>query len=338
MDNIDFVIPWVDGSDSQWLKEKQKYSCNTSADASVARYRDWDLLRYWFRGVEKFAPWVNKIHFITYGHIPNWLNTEHNKLNIVLHEDYIPNKYLPTFSANTIELNLHRIMGLSEKFVYFNDDFFLIAPVIKSDFFKGELPVDTAALTAHCFKYSYIGSHFAISDVGLINDEFDFRGIIKRDLRKWLSIKYGFRLSLQTLCLMLAPRFPGFWQHHLPQPYSKKTFAEVWERFPEELDETCIHKFRSRYDVNQWLIREWNICKGEFKPRNYKFGKSFKIQQDDFTGLNEIAMYIKKQKGKCIAINDNEMSEDMFNKASEIVKISFQSILGEKSKFEKEGK
>lgn len=94
------------------------------------------ILQYWFRGVEKFAPWVNRIYFVTWGHIPSWLNLSHPKLKVVRHEEFIPTDYLPTFSSHPIELNLHRIKGLSERFVYFNDDTFLIRPVLQEDFFQ----------------------------------------------------------------------------------------------------------------------------------------------------------------------------------------------------------
>ena len=83
-EKIDFVIMWVDGSDPKWLEEKNKY-LDKKIDTSNAinRYRDMGVLKYWFRGVEKFAPWVNKIHFITCGHLPIWLNADNLKLNIV---------------------------------------------------------------------------------------------------------------------------------------------------------------------------------------------------------------------------------------------------------------
>ena len=334
MDKIDFVVPWVDGSDIEWQKEKQKYQYDASCDGSVARYRDWGLLRYWFRGIEKFAPWVNKVHFITCGHLPKWLNTKYDKLNIVLHKDYIPNEYLPTFSANPIELNVHRIKGLSEKFVYFNDDCFILSPVKKNDFFDGDLPKDTAVLSAHCYKHSNVNSHYGISDVGLINDVFNFHDVIKRDVWKWMSPKYGLRLLLQTSCLIFAPRFPGFWQHHLPQSYCKSTFEEVWNTFPDVLDETCRHKFRNRFDVNHWLMREWKICKGEFSPRSYRYGKSLVIEQDKEKELNVIANYVKGQRGKCISINDSDMNDEFFMYASNVLKNSFEEILSNKSKFE----
>lgn len=63
MSKIDFVITWVDGSDQQWQKDKNLHSSNGS-DVRQSRYRDWGQLKYWFRAVEKFAPWVNKIQII----------------------------------------------------------------------------------------------------------------------------------------------------------------------------------------------------------------------------------------------------------------------------------
>ena len=70
---IDFVLIWVDGSDPQWQAEKEKYLATEKGiiDATQTRYRDWDNLKYWFRAVEKYAPWVNRVHFVTCGQIWN---------------------------------------------------------------------------------------------------------------------------------------------------------------------------------------------------------------------------------------------------------------------------
>ena len=114
-EGIDFVITWVDGSDPAWQQEKRKTleACGlkSAADDRKERYRDWNNLQYWFRGVEQFAPWVRKVHFVTWGHLPEWLNTSAPKLNIVNHEDFIPEEFRPTFNSHTIEWNLHRIQG-----------------------------------------------------------------------------------------------------------------------------------------------------------------------------------------------------------------------------------
>src|SRR5690625_2850108 len=104
-DKIDFVITWVDGNDKVWKREKDKYRPNKTEDDRNIRYRNWDNLKYWFRGVERFAPWINKIHFVTWGHVPTWLNISHPKIKIVKHSDFIPKEYLPTFNSRVIELH-----------------------------------------------------------------------------------------------------------------------------------------------------------------------------------------------------------------------------------------
>ena len=94
--SIDFVITWVDGSDIQWLKEKKKYNVNIDVDDSVARYRDFGTLKYVLRSIEKFAPWVRYIYFVTNGQCPEWLNLKNEKIKFVKHSDYMPKEYLPT--------------------------------------------------------------------------------------------------------------------------------------------------------------------------------------------------------------------------------------------------
>mgnify|MGYP001860213313 FL=1 len=137
---IDFVVTWVDDNDPKWRAQKTAFETSLSRDDmyknSNARYREMGLLKYWFRGIDKFAPWVNRIHFVTCGHVPKWLNIAHPKLNIVAHRDYMQSKYLPTFNSNAIELGLYKIQGLCENFVYFNDDMYITAPVKKEYFFR----------------------------------------------------------------------------------------------------------------------------------------------------------------------------------------------------------
>ena len=112
---IDFVMLWVDDSDPEWREERNRNAPRNGflIDDSEARYRDWNTLKYWFRGVEKFAPWVHNIFFVTCGHLPSWLNTEAKNLFHIKHRDYIPPEFLPTFSSHPIELCLNRIHELS---------------------------------------------------------------------------------------------------------------------------------------------------------------------------------------------------------------------------------
>lgn len=230
MEKIDFVLTWVDGSDPDWLAQRREYQPGRGTDAGESRYRDWDNLQYWFRGVEKFAPWVNKIYFVTWGHVPKWLNTAHEKIQIVKHEDFMAPAYLPTFNINSIELNLHRIKGLSEHFVFFNDDMFLIDSVKQEDFFKNGLPCDCCIETA--LVQDNIRNPFAnilMNDAALVNMHYNKKEVIKKQAKKWFSPAYGAMLFRNVLMLPYR-EFSSFKYSHLPSPFLKATYWKVWER------------------------------------------------------------------------------------------------------------
>lgn len=326
--DIDFVIPWVDGADPEWQKVKRQYSVSSQEDANEIRYRDWDLLRYWFRGVEKFAPWVRKIHFVTWGHIPAWLNTTHPKLNIVKHEDYIPSAFLPTFSANPIELNLHRISGLAEHFVYFNDDMFLIRPVDKTFFFKNGLPCDDAILSPIMITNGMqdIGRIVA-NDMAVINSHFEKQSVLTEALGKWLNPKYG-KQMLRTLCLLPWRHFPGFFNDHLPQAFLKSTFEEIWAAEPELLNEVSTHRFRDYgRDVNQWLMRYWQFCENRFVPASSDRGKDLLIDNP------QTLADIRQQRYHMICLNDRANLPN-FSQLQQDVQAAFEQVLPIASSFE----
>lgn len=269
------------------------------------------------------------------GHVPEWLDLNNPKLKVVKHSDFIPEEYLPTFSANAIENNLHRIDGLSEQFVLLNDDFYLIDSVKETDFFKNGKPMDTVALNVQCPQRSLVSRFFGINNIAIINDHFNFERSIKENFWKWYSLKNG-KNVLRSIVLKGCPRFPGFWQHHLASSFCKSTFEEVWEKEYEILHQTSSHKFRESTDVNQWLFKDWQIASGNFEVRNVKFGEAFYIDCDGITNIkNRIINYITHQKGKMIAINDGEMSDLEFNLLVEDLEKSFNEILPTKSHFEK---
>lgn len=328
---IDFVLIWVDGNDPEWKASFQQYIslCNKGDDHSVIRYRDWDNLKYWFRGVEKFAPWVNKIHFVTCSHLPNWLNVNAKKINIVKHSDYIKSEYLPTFSAFPIELNLHRIKDLSEHFVFFNDDFFIIDKVEPERFFKNGLPCDSAALNAISPLLKGI-THNVVNDIMIINSHFKKYDVLKNNITKWFNYKYGIQ-SLRTLALFPWPYFTGFYDHHFPSTFLKSTFEEVWRLNENKLRETTASRFRSMSDVNQWLFRYWQLVKGNFYPINVNSDSIFfEIKNEN---IDMIIKTIERKRKKIIVLNDVTENID-FSVNKELIKQAFETILSEKSSFE----
>lgn len=328
---IDFVMIWVDGNDPEWRREKAKYdgSVITTSNSEV-RFRDWDNLQYWFRSVEKFAPWVNKIHFVTWGHLPPWLDTTNPKLNIVKHSDYIPEEYLPTFSSHTIELNLHRIEGLAEQFVYFNDDIFLTAPVKPEDFFKNGKPCDTVAQDCIFFGKDSAGP-FNGADITVINSHFKKKAVIKSNLGKWLTPKNSFRNIVKTLLLYPWPWFPGLYYQHASNSFLKSTFETVWAKEFEALDETCSHRFRKSGDLNQWVMKFWQQAEGNFEVRPEKFAYCYHVKESNFNALLED---IPSRKRSMLCINDTSKTKHFEQKKKKLNEV-FENCFPEISSFEK---
>lgn len=326
---IDFVMPWVDGNDAKWQTLRNEYS-DSPARIDESRYRDWDVLKYWFRAVEKYAPWVNRVHFVTCGQCPDWLNREHPKLKLVDHKDFIPAQYLPTFNSMAIELNLHRIEGLSEHFVYFNDDVYLNAPVKPEDFFRDGLPCHTAVLTSLTPGTANDPHIHAICNVmAFINTHFKKKAVLKKNFRKWYSLKYGKGL-VKTLLNTPGSRFSNFSNSHVANSMRKSTYEAVWALEPELLDTACKSKFRSLQGVNQYIMTYYDLCSGNFAPRKSGFGTCYDI------GIRDSAMYrdIRSGSHKLICVNDNEGIAD-FEKAKVMLTAAFEAVLPEKCSFEK---
>ena len=328
---VDFVIPWVNGADPAWIEEKNKYTQDESKSVHAFDYQDWGLLKYWFRGVEKYTPWVHRIFFVTWGHLPEWLNTDNPKLTVVKHIDYIPEKYLPTFSSHTIELNLFRIPKLSEHFIYFNDDMYLIDNCLKSFFFEHGLPKDSAVINPIAPKNNNCIASLQLTTAAVINENFNKNLVMRKNLWKWFNPKYG---KLLPLNFMFIPwgRFPGLLEKHLPSSFLKSTFEEVWEKEYDLLDKTCSHKFRDfKTDVNQWVMKEWQIASGNFEPRSINSGKLLAVHNVE--DAKEAASFIRARKEKMVCINDH--IEQKYQREAKIVADAFDIILPEKSKFEK---
>lgn len=333
---LDFVITWVDGNDPVWRKERdareKQLGSLDGCDNRNARYRDWDNLKYWFRGVEKFAPWVHNVYFVTWGHVPEWLNLDHPKLQIVKHEDYIPEKYLPTFNSHTIEWNLHRIEGLSENFVYFNDDIFLVREVKPSDFFMDGKPKDMLALqpiVANAqdvvMPYIYLNNSMTIAKY------FDKRENMKQQPNAYWHVGYPPLYYAYNWLERAFPRFTGFYTVHGPSPLQCATYRTLWEKEEKLLDATCSHPFRDVKDVSQYLLREWQKLSGNFVPANVaKLCRYYDVDDKNHALIDTIC----RQKAKMVCINDSNFRFD-FEKAKSQINQALDRILPEKCMFEK---
>ena len=333
---IDFVIPWVDGSDPEWSIRKAEYIGTSTSDDRIQRYRDWDLLRYWFRGVEQFTPWVRRIWFICDQEPPKWLNTDHPKLKIIRHEDYLPPEYRPAFSANPIELNIHRIRGLSEHFVYYNDDTFILRPLTPEYFFQKGLPCDQAVMNpvpTDTIARNGFGTKafmYFLNDTEYLNRDYDFRTCIKKHPFKWINLRYGGDI-FRNILLLAWPRFVGFAEDHLPNAYLKKSFEDAWEQDFDILDATSRRHVRDDNDVNQWFIRIRQLAEGNFTPRKRQKDRNFEIHRDE----DRMHQAIREQAWPIICLNDTVMlDEKEFLRLQKKLKADFDCILKDTCSYE----
>lgn len=330
IEKIDIVVTWVDGADEKWRQERDAYREPEDSNGEN-RYRDWGLMRYWFRGIEKFAPWVNKVYFVTWGHIPEWLNTKNRKLVIVNHEDYIPKKYLPTFSGHPIELNLHRIEGLSERFIYFNDDMFLTGMTEPEFFFENGLPKDTCVeSTVMQGDYNDMFAHILVNTCSVINMHYDKKQVIKTHRKKWFSKVYG-KDVVRNYLLYPFRQFSSFKFYHLPNSFLKSSFEAVWDMEGDLLDQVCRNKFRTIRDINQYVFRYYQLVNGIFSPRSPHYGRFFMPERDD---LEEICQSIENSKYKMICVND-DVEEERLDEVIHRLQQSFEILLPDKCSFEK---
>ena len=329
--DIDFVITWVDMNDPSWQEEFARYSrkqVNDKNGVSDARFRDYGFLKYWFRGVEKFAPWVRKIHFVTNGQKPEWLDLSNPKINLVSHRDYIPEEFLPTYNSVVIERYMHLIPGLSEHFVYFNDDFYIINRIGPERFFSTGLPCDIAV-----FQYNPSWSQYYVTlknNIRLINRHFDKKKVMAQHGDKWFAPCYGSKLRMNKL-LKPYDKFITLRTPHNAQPYLKSTFEAVWAAEGEELTRTSANRFRDLTDYTPELFRTWQICEGKFEPYNtYKDTKMFPL----LVKSEQAIRAIYEQQYSLICLNDNVHIRN-YEEVMERIAAAFEHILPEKSSFEK---
>lgn len=329
---IDIVITWVDGNDPEWKKQKNYYKSKLfSKEVAEAddgkRFRDWDNIQYIFRGIEKFMPWVNKVHLVTCGHLPKWINKDCPKLNIVKHSDYIPDKYLPTFNSNCIELYMNRIEGLADNFIIFNDDMFVVKPTKPEDFFVNNIPCDVACINPQPIVRNEI-VNIEVNNLKIINDYFKI-GDINKNKAKWFNFKKYGSLVVRTMIFSRYNSIIGIYQPHIPFAYRKDTWNTVWKKEKNELEKTCSNKFRSCDDNNHWLFRSWQLMSGNFVPRDKDFG--LLVSASDINLLK--TSLSSKSPYKLVCINDDRKVVD-FESNKHKVNSLLAKLLPDKSSFE----
>jgi len=225
---VDAVVTWVDGEDPDWDAARQARlaeltgTATSRASSGRARFVSRDELRHCLRSIHLFAPWVRRIHLVTAGQVPAWLDTDHPQVQVVDHRDILPAEALPTFNSHAIETALHRVPDLAEHFVYLNDDFLLGRPLGPERFFS------PAGLTQVWVAPGTVG----------LDDDPDAP---------------PYRKAARTNRRLLAEAFGAVVTHdlaHAPYAHRRSVLEEIEERFADDVRRTARSPFRSDTDVS----------------------------------------------------------------------------------------
>lgn len=333
---IDIIIPWVDGNDPVWQREREqvqnKYHINVNANSNV-RYESWDNLQYIFRGIEKFMSWVDKVFLVTCGHLPEFIDVNNTKLRIIKHSDYIPQEYLPTFNSNVIELNYHRIKELSDRFILFNDDCYPLKPIPKEYYFHGELPCDEAVespiMPVDIGAISQYASYIKANNVLFINRHFNKRKVQEQNWDKWYFDGYG-ELLERNKGLRYWNNFAGFHDYHMPVPLKKSTLQLLWEIDYDELNQVSHNQFRHSSDMSWCIARYWQLCTGDFVPRK-SVGKPYFVTADNY---RNVARAIRDRETQMICLTEDCTPQE-FTVIKKEINSALHDILPRKCSFEK---
>ena len=293
---MDAVITYVDGNDPVW---KQDYEKTTKEPVMEKRFRDWGTLKYLLRGIQTRMPFIRNVYLVVShpSQVPQWVDREH--LKIVLHKDIIPEEFLPTFNCNPIEMHLHRIPGLDEEYIYFNDDMFPVGDCKPTDFFREGRPV-----------IGYYRHLFA-------------SGMYKKICRN--SDRLARRAAgLKPSCFFSRPQ-------HICSPMLRSMCEELYGKVEEEILKTSATRTRTGDNLNQYLFLDYMNYKG-MVVREKISNKHFSAAVASADTLSD---FLHNPTTDLVCINDVRLSESRFEALKSAVINAFESVFPLKSRFEK---
>lgn len=146
---IDAVITWVDGRDPAHAARLAAFLGDDGrarpAAAHPTRFDDAGEIEWCLASIIRFAPWIRRVHIVTADQVPPLMariagTPWADRVRVVDHRDTFAGhaQHLPTFNSRAIITTLWRIPDLADRFVYFNDDFVLLRPVARGDFFRAD--------------------------------------------------------------------------------------------------------------------------------------------------------------------------------------------------------
>ena len=312
---VDIVVTYLNERDTQWRKDFQYWKDKEIREGKARlsnrqafgdeRTREWDAFRYWFRGVEKNCPWINKVFLVVQNknHIPEWLDTNNPKLRVVYHEEYIPQDLLPTFNAMTIGMYIANIKDLSDNYIISDDDFYFLNNIDENRFFIDNKPVHAN----NKIPYGLYQGDCLTCQAKVFYHCLNNNLIFERPFMKE-KVKYGF--------------------YHLPSARNKVFEKEILDKYEKEIKSHFVRsKFRHKTNLCNYMFDDLlKICDKAVIGEPYKNCAYCALRSNiDFS--------IYKDKDM-VCFNDTEILDD-YNKTKEAFIKFLDKQFPDKCSFEK---
>ncbi|MCO1338591.1 sugar phosphotransferase [Kocuria polaris] len=293
---IDIVFSWVDGNDPDFQRYRASFMENVvvgEGDDDEARYRQINELKYALRSIHMFAPWIRHVYICTDSPVPAWLDAQHPGVSIVRAEDHFRDpSVLPVFNSQAIEAQLQHIEGLSEHFLYSNDDMFFGRPLGPDMFFS------PGGVT----KFIEAETRIGLGDNHLDRSGFENAARVNRRL---LHDRFG-RITTRHL-------------EHTAAPLRRSVMHEMEETFAEEFVSTAASRFRAKdnISVTNSLYHYYALLTGRAVT---KVGAKVKyVDTTMFSGLDSLSKLLRKRNQDFFCLNDGSFPEVSAKQRQEVV-------------------
>lgn len=227
---VDFVFLYVNGLDPKYIEKKNKYinMCDKKCNKNI-RYENIDEIKYSVNSIIRNLKWINKIYIVTDGQIPPIDNMliKTNKVIIIDHTQIIPKEYLPTFYSDVIESYIYKIPGLSEFFLYGNDDCFCLNKMKYKDFYNND-------------KFNIYASTFSANTLKMVSNINEYLSRIYKTVKIFLTLNMDFNNK--------------FIISHQIKLLKKNTLEQMEHVFDKELNILRKNKFRTNTDINYLFL------------------------------------------------------------------------------------
>ena len=300
MKSIDAVITWVDGSDEDYKKKIENHL--TTSTNYKKQYLQANEIEYCVKSILKFAPFVRRIFIVTDNQKPSFNGLKDlivsKKVKVVDHKEIFKGyeKYLPTFNIRSIDAVLHRIEDLSEMFVYFNDDVFLINKIREEDWF-----VENKVVLMGKWAKSY-----SINPIKILSGKF----------KKVFGLRPSFNASQSKAANISGFKKEYFKSYHTARPQIKSLIKEFYYKNPESLIDQIKYRFR-HYDQFMPYSLCWHLLIKENRAIIKGVKELKEIQQTQNLNAKQMISILEKlddtKEIKYLNIQDlNYASKDVF--------------------------